>query len=129
MHRARNVLGIIAGTIFILSSAAHSLLGWPSLQERLAAANAPTDLTTLLMFGWQFAGVAMLVFGIIVISSFARAIRGKSVSFMTCMVIALAYTLYGIWAIAVMRDPFFLIFIVPGLLLLAASWRPASGRN
>ncbi|HEV7839808.1 MAG TPA: hypothetical protein VGO75_17185 [Gemmatimonadaceae bacterium] len=129
MQRVRNVIGIIAGSIFILSSAAHSLLGWPSLREKLAAATAPADLTTALMIGWHFAGLAMLVFGIIVIGSFAHAIRGESVSFTTCVVIGLAYTLYGVWALAVVRDPFFLIFIVPGLLLLAASWRPASERK
>jgi hypothetical protein len=129
MHRARNVLGIVAGSIFILSSGAHSLLGWPSIQRGLAAANAHGDLIEFLMIAFQFAGLAMLVFGVIVIVRFARSLRGEAGSYTTCVVIGVAYVLYGAWALAITREPFFLIFLVPGLLLLAASWRPAGERS
>ena len=48
--------------------------------------------------------------------------RGRPVSLRPVLVIGLAYTVYGIWVvIASGLDPFFLVFVVPGVLLLAAA--------
>jgi hypothetical protein len=44
------------------------------------------------------------------------------VSLRPVLVIGLAYTVYGIWAmIASGLEPFFLVFVVPGVLLLAVA--------
>ena len=123
MTRLRTIIGIIAGVILVASSAAHSLLGWPRLRGELAAFGAPVDLVTGLAIGWHFAGVAMLAFGCIVLWLFVDLLRGRSVDLGPALLIALVYVGYGIWALVVSGvDPFFLIFIVPGLMLLAASW-------
>jgi hypothetical protein len=46
------------------------------------------------------------------------------VSFRPVGFIALVYMLFGLWALRASNlDPFFLVFVVPGLLLAAASWR------
>jgi hypothetical protein len=127
MSRVRNALGLLAGTILVASSAAHSLLGWPQLRERLAVTQAPPDLVTGLRIGWQFAGVAMLVFGGLVLALFADRLRGRPVSLRPALAIALVYVAFGLWAYLVSgRDPFFLVFIVPGLMLAVASWAPPS---
>lgn len=80
MTRVRTVLGLIAGAILVLSSAAHSFLGWKALQARLVTAQAPSDLIQGLAIGWHFAGAAMLAFGIIVLAIFAKRLRGEVVS-------------------------------------------------
>jgi len=130
MRRIRSVLGIVAGVIFVLTSGAHTQLGWPSLSGQLANTTAPSDLITTLMIGWQFAGGAMLVFGIIVISRFVDVIRRRRVSYHAPRLIALLYIAFGAWALAVSgMNPFFLIFIVPGLILFAAAWPTASERE
>ena len=72
MSRWRTVAGLIAGVLLILSSAAHSLLGWKVQRAGLEAARAPADL----ILGWHFAGVAMLTFGVIAIVLAAAAGRG-----------------------------------------------------
>jgi hypothetical protein len=120
-RRAREILGIIAALMLILSSAAHSLLGWPALRSELAAAEVPGDLMLGLKIGWQFGGVAMLTLGVILLVLFARRLRGGTASVVPARVVALAYLAFGAWALAASRgDPFFLVFIVPGLLLAIA---------
>lgn len=124
MNRLRIALGLLAGVLLVLSSAAHSLLGWKQLGIALANTQAPPDLVTGLSIGWHFAGLAMLAFGCIVLSTFTEALRRRPVSFRPVGFIALVYIVFGIWALRVSNlDPFFLVFIVPGLLLAAASWR------
>jgi hypothetical protein len=125
MNHLRNPIGIVGGVLLILSSAAHSLLGWKQLGAALATAGAPVELVTGLSIGWHFAGVAMFVFGCIVISIFVDAMRKRPVSFRPVALIAAAYLLFGVWALGASGlDPLFLVFILPGILLAAASWRP-----
>ena len=123
MQRGRLVLGLVAGIFVILSSAAHSLLGWPQLRIKLTESGAPSDLIVGLSVGWHFAGVAMMVFGIIVVLQFTDALRQRAVSLRPSLVIAIAYLIFGTWALTVSNlDPFFLIFLIPGTMLLIGAW-------
>jgi hypothetical protein len=122
MQRGRLVLGLIAGVIMIATSAAHSLLGWPRLRLALTEAGTPADLIVGLSIGWHFAGLAMLVFGALVILLLADALRGRPVSLRPVVLIGIAYLVYGTWSLTVSNlDPLFLGFLVPGVLLLVAS--------
>jgi len=120
MSRARNILGIIAAVILLLSSVAHSLMGWPAIRAKLAESNVPADLVFGLQIGWQFGGVCMVVFAVILFSLFMRRLRGEAVSTLPALAIGIAYVVFGAWALMSSKDPFFLIFIVPGVLLLIA---------
>ena len=44
MQRSRDALGLLAGLMLIVSSGAHSILGWRGLRGELAAAHVPADL-------------------------------------------------------------------------------------
>jgi hypothetical protein len=128
MSRSRSSLGIFVGAILVASSAAHSLLGWPEFSARLVATQAPVDLITSLKIGWHFAGVAMFTFGAIVIWTFSNFLRSRAVSLRPAQIIGLIYFAFGLWALAVSRfDPFFFIFVVPGLTLVPVAWWPATG--
>ena len=122
MNRFSVALGVPAGAIMIASSAAHSLLGWPQLRASLARAQTPPDLITGIAVAWHFGGVAMFAFGSLVILLFVDVLRHRSVSFLPAWLIALLYTVFGCGALFVTGNPFFLIFVVPGVLLAAASW-------
>jgi hypothetical protein len=99
------------------------LVGWRVQRTALEAARAPADLILGLGLGWHFAGVAMLAFGVIVIMLIAAAGRGQPVSLRPVLVIGLGYTGFGIWALVASGfEPFFLTFVLPGVLLLAAAW-------
>ena len=120
MRQVQNMLGLLAGAILVLSSAAHSVLGWKRMQGSLAAVNAPADLVKGLEIGWLFGGVAILTFGCIALAVFASLLRGRLVSLLPTALIALAYLWFGAWALVTSGDPFFYIFIVPGAMLAIA---------
>jgi len=123
MRRFRSILGLAGGAMMVLSSAAHSLLGWKELRAALGQTTAPDDLIRSLGFGWHFGGAAMLAFGCIVVALFARRLKGAAVSSMPAIVIGATYVIFGVWALAASRfDPFFLVFVVPGVMVLTASF-------
>ena len=124
MNRIRLVLGFVAGSVFILSSAAHSLLGWKRLSAALVASRAPADLIAGLGVGWHFAGAAMFVFGCTVLWLFSARRRRRELSLRPAQLIAVLYIVFGCWAFVISNmDPFFLlIFIVPGMMLAVAAW-------
>ena len=122
MSRWRNALGISVGVILVLSSAAHSLLGWKALGDELAKTNAPADLITNLEIGWYWGGVAILTFGILVIVAFRDRMRNPLHSLRPTLILGVLYAAFGVWAIIRSASLFFLIFVVPGVLLIAASW-------
>ena len=120
--KTRSVLGLIAGAILILSAFAHAILGWKAMSEQLAQTNAPPDLVQGLHIGWVFGGPVMLVFGILCISAFLKRFRGQPASTFAPALIAVAYLAFGAWAaVTTGGDPFFMIFIVPAVLLAIAS--------
>ena len=83
MSRLRPVLGLAVGVVLVVSSAMHSLMGWPGL-------------------------------------------RGRAVSLHALRAFAAAYALFGAYALATGDlNPFFLIFVVPGVLLFVAASEPA----
>lgn len=115
MTRVRQGLGYLAAAWIILSSAMHSILGWKELRASLEKAKVPADLSLGIEAGWHFAGVAMLCLGILAIA----ALRARQRT--PLLVTGAGYVLFGAWALAISGgDPFFLMFLVPGLLLLAA---------
>ena len=123
MTRARQILGLFVGLFIVLSSGAHSFLGWKQLSAQLVQAKAPPDLILGLGIGWHFAGAAMLVFGCIVIWTFVRSMKRKPVPWLPVVLIALLYMLSGFWAYVVSSTAFFVgVFLVPGLLRLVAAW-------
>lgn len=122
MSKARDIAGMVAAVLILLSSAAHTLLGWPVLSGKLAESHVPVDLLLGLKIGWYFGGLAMLLFGIVLATLFAARLRGQSRSLLPAIVVGVGYLAFGAWALAVSGDPFFTVFIVPGALLAVAAW-------
>jgi hypothetical protein len=122
MSRLPRALAIVAAVILVLSSAAHSLLGWPALRARLADANVPGELVSGLAMGWHFAGLAMLVLGILVLWLLAASRRRAVDIVLPLQIIGGAYELFTIGCFALLGwDPFLLTFFVPGTLLSGAA--------
>jgi hypothetical protein len=119
MSRTRSVLGLVAAAIVLLSSYAHSIIGWQALGGELAKINAPADLITGLEIGWRWGGLAMIPFGLILIATFWPRFKGRpGPSMFPASMIAITYIGAGAWAFVHSNyDPFFFIFIVPGVLM------------
>jgi hypothetical protein len=72
--------------------------------------------------GWHFAGLAMLVLGILVLWLLAESKRRATNVVLPLMVIGGGYVLFAIGCFAFIRwDPFLLTFFVPGALLSIAA--------
>lgn len=120
--KTRNVVGLIASVILILSSFAHTFMGWSALSAQLVAANAPADLTTGVKIVWIFAGVAILTFGLICGAIFWHRMRGEGVPILMARMIGIVYVLFGLYALVASGfDPFFAIFLVPGAMIVFAA--------
>ena len=97
-------------------------MGWPGLRTQLAATNAPAALVDGLAMGWHFAGMTMLVLGIVVLWMLAVAKSGTPSIRVPLMAIGAAYVLFAVGcAVAIGWDPFLSIFLVPGVLLSLAA--------
>jgi hypothetical protein len=124
MSRLRTILVVAAGLVLIASSAAHSLLGWPSLLGRLRAQNSPLDLVSGLAMGWHFAGLAMLTFGLLALWLASVAQRSISVRLPVGLMGA-AYIVFAAGAAAAFGFDFIqVVFLTPGALLMAAALLP-----
>jgi hypothetical protein len=123
MKRLGSILGLTGGLVMIASSGVHSFVGWKGLDQALRAALVPADLVEALSMGWRFGGVAMLAFGVIVISAFWKRMKGDPVSLFAATVVGATYVIFGAGAFVVTKlDPFFMVFIAPGLLVLIGSY-------
>jgi hypothetical protein len=120
MRRLRAGLGIVAGIMLVLSAAAHSFLGGPRVDAELGAAGVPPPLRLSLRVGWQFGGAAMLALGVMLVVLFARRLRGERIPSFPAAITAATYLAFGAWGLWISGNPFFFIFIVPGLLMAAA---------
>jgi hypothetical protein len=89
--KARIGLGVAAGVLLLLSSAAHALLGWPQFGAALADAGLDGQTVGALAVGWYFGSVSMLAFGVIVLAAAVDAARGRPVAVAPLWIIAGGY--------------------------------------
>ena len=66
--------------MLIVSSGAHSILGWRGIRAELAAARVPADLMLGLQLGWHFGGAAMLTMGVVLLVIYRQRLRGVAAS-------------------------------------------------
>jgi len=121
MSRVRIVIGLIGAVLMLLSSVAHSFLGWPAQRRLLEELHAPPSTVRGLLIAWHFGGVAILAFGLIAALSFVQVLRGRTPHMRATLIAGVAYVGFGIYAWFMTRDPFSLVFIVPGLLVLTGA--------
>lgn len=117
--RVATIAGSLGGVLMLLSAPAHSLLGWPELRAGLGRTSVPPDLVRALQIGWHFGGLAMAAFGAITLHVFRSRARGSRTSAAPGWIVAVLYLGFGAAALLVTGfDPFFLVFVVPGALVL-----------
>jgi len=127
--RIRNIVGLVAALFVVISAGAHGALGWPAMMAELAKTNVPPDLTRGLRIGWLFGSACMIIFGAVLIRLFVRRLRGHAESTGPAQMVGGGYLLFGLWALFTADfDPFYAVFIVPGLLLLIAGSSASADR-
>lgn len=96
MNKTRLALGYLGGSLMVLSSAAHTLLGWPGIRAELRKSAAPAELIDGIQMAWQFGGMAMLVFGVIVIALFRAQQQGRTLPSLVVPAIGAGYLAFGL---------------------------------
>ena len=107
---------MVAGSLMLLSAAAHAGLGWPSLRPPLESAGVASDVTDALAIGWYWGSAAMAAFGVITLVSGWKLWRGDMSLVPALLAVAGCYLLFG--AVAFVRadfNPRFLLFVATGL--------------
>jgi hypothetical protein len=96
--------------------------GVAGIRAELARSAATPDLVAGVQMAWYFGGMAMLVFGVIVVALFRAAQQGRGVPVAVVAAIGCGYLAFGaIEFIITGYQPFTVIFMLPAALLLAAS--------
>lgn len=129
MTRLRPVLGLLAGTLILLSSLAHSFPGWQGIRTQLTGAGVQSaEVLDMVRIGWLWGGAVMVALGAIAVWTFLRRLRDQPVSTVPAGMIGVLYLVFGAWATAASGGQLFFgaVFLLPGVLLLLASL-PARG--
>ena len=93
------------------------------LAELLAKSPAiEPPLASVLIVVWYFVSGCMLVFAAIAIHTWWRARSGERGMYFASDVIGVFYAIVGAATVAYTRQPFFLVFLALGILLIASSW-------
>lgn len=130
VDRFRNVLGLVTGLLLLASAGAHAFLGWPPFRAELARLGAGADVVSGLAMGWFFSSVAMVVFGVVVLWTFAQRLRGRAVPLLPTLAIGAGYLAFGLGTAALAGwQAFLLLFLVPGALLVVAALPRGVERN
>jgi uncharacterized protein YndB with AHSA1/START domain len=111
----------ITGVLIGLGAFGHGFGGVKPVRAALAAVPLPADVRQVIWIVWYDVSGTMLLFGGLIIGAWFAARRGQSQALVVPIVIALFYITTGIAAYTYQRNPFWLVFLVLGGLLLIAT--------
>jgi len=116
-----STLFLLAGFFITLGAFGHSFGGVQQVIDALAIPQVPTRIANLIIAVWHFAGLCMVMFGIIIFWHWLRIRRGENVHLFAPFAISIFYVSYGVAAITFLNDPFFSVFVVLGGLLFIST--------
>jgi hypothetical protein len=108
-------LQVLCGILMALGAVGHSVKTGPRIQAGLAVSRLNVDLQHLLLVVWHFGGVCMALFGALVL----LAVREPGLQ-PASLAIGFMYTAFGLAAWAWTGMPFFTLFTLLGLAVIAA---------
>jgi hypothetical protein len=111
----------LTGLLISLGAFGHSFMGRRTLDLGLSRVALDAHTERLIYLVWYFCGGCMLVFGLLVIASAWRALRGEKGSLSTTVLIGIFYLLTGVLSLAYMKEAFWSVFVVLGGLALILS--------
>lgn len=120
LRKSASGLLALTGLLIGLGAFGHSFMGRKALDAGLASLPLDVHTDKLIYLVWYFCGGCMLVFGVLVIRSAWRAMRGERALFAPCA-IGVFYLTTGVVALSYMHEPFWGVFVVLGGLALVLS--------
>ena len=121
LRKSCSTLLALTGLLIGLGAFGHSFMGRRTLDAGIASLPLDAHTDKLIHLVWYFCGGCMLVFGVLVVWSAWRAMRGnRDMLFVPCA-IGVFYLATGVLSLAYMHEPFWGIFVVLGGLALVLS--------
>jgi hypothetical protein len=108
----------ITGWLIGLGAFGHGFTGVKPVRVALAAVPLPADVRGVIWIVWYFVSGCMLVFRGLIIGAWFAARRGRTQALVVPLVIARFYIATGVASYAYQHNPFWLVFLVLGMLLL-----------
>ena len=120
LRKVYSVLYWIAALAIGLGAFGHGIGGANVLRAALATVALDPNIVGVLWIVWYFVSGSMLVFGGLALWAWFAARRGRDVTVVPVSIGAL-YIVFGAAAFAYARDPFWIFFVVQGVMLLGAT--------
>jgi len=108
------------GLLIGLGAFGHGFSGARPVRAALAAVTLPTDIREVIWIVWYFVSGCMLLCGGLILWSWFAARRNPDV-LLVPIVIALFWVVTGVVSYAYQHNPFWLLFLAEGALLLVAT--------
>lgn len=115
-------LYLLSGILIALGGVGHSFGAVGQIHAALDGSTIDPRIVRLIVAVWHFAGAAMGALGAMVVMGWIRSRGGRKLEMTVPVVVSLFYVVYGVCALAWMREPFWAIFVVYGLLAGGAAW-------
>lgn len=111
----------LTGLLIGLGAFGHSFMGRKALDAGLAPLPLDVHTDKLIHLVWYFCGGCMLVFGVLVIWSAWKAMRGDRHALFASSLVGIFYLLTGVISLAYMHEPFWGVFVLLGGFALVLS--------
>ena len=106
-----------------LGSIGHGFLGVKPVRSALDAVTLPPDIMRVLWIVWYWVSGTMVIFGLLLFWAWPALKTGSSSRSAPPVVIGVSYAIVGIVCfLYTERDPFWLLFLTQGVLLLGSTW-------
>jgi hypothetical protein len=108
------------GLLIGLGAFGHGFSGVRPVRAALAAVTLPADIREVIWIVWYFVSGCMLFFGGLILWAWFAARRNPDVLLVPIM-IALFWMVTGVASFAYQHNPFWLLFLAEGMVLLVAT--------
>lgn len=115
-NKLSSSLYLMSGILIALGGLGHSFGAVDQIHAAFASVPLDPRVARLIVAVWHFAGAAMGVLGLLVACDWWSLRQGKAGPAVLPVILGGFYVLYGAAALAWMREPFWAIFVVYGLL-------------
>jgi hypothetical protein len=95
MRTIQSILLTLIGVVFLASTFAHALAGWPAMSGELAAKSVSAEIGGGLQMGWYFGSIAFLVFSLIVLHQAIRSWKNQSTNFFPVIAIGFGFLFFA----------------------------------
>lgn len=122
MRKAASVVYLLTAILIGLGAFGHGSHAGHLAEVLARSPTVEPSLAAVLIVVWYFVSGCMLVFAAIAIWTWLRARRDERNMYFASDAVGVLYAVVGIVAVATTGQPFFWVFLVLGVLLLASSW-------